>query len=225
MMINIENLRDALIGVAVGIAIATALLLLEAPAHAQAPRIPITSVLVPMPSGSGAPVDDVATNVNTDITATSVTTGGGAGAYAPNAQYISSLDQTLFSGVNSQNFGETFPGWVPLPPNSTELGQALTEVTLRTYASALATAQAQANELAGESASGIEQVSGSTTNLLTAVQANTEAVLAVYQELQLERQLQVTLITVIATDAAERLNERAQTAATNAKLNLGGSPQ
>src|SRR5690242_3780770 len=41
--------------------------------------------------------------------AQSVTTGGAGGDYQPNAQYISGLDQQLFSGVNVQNFTENFP--------------------------------------------------------------------------------------------------------------------
>jgi hypothetical protein len=105
----------------------------------------------------------------------SVTTGGGGGAYTPNSQYISSLDNQLFSSVNGQNFTQNFPGWIPLPSNSTQTAKAVTSASLATYANALATAQSQANELAGEDFSGIEQTSATTTNLLTALQANTEA--------------------------------------------------
>jgi len=71
----------------------------------------------------------------------------------------------------------------------------------------------------------IEQVSSSTTNLLAAVQANTDAVLAVAQGLELERQLLATLITVEATKAGEEFNEKAQEEATNARRwNLGVEP-
>jgi hypothetical protein len=60
---------------------------------------------------------------------------------------------------------------------------------------------------------------------LTAVQANTEAVLADIQEQQYSRQLLATLVTVEATRAAEELNAKAREAATTAtSFNLGIAP-
>jgi len=62
--------------------------------------------------------------------------------------------------------------------------------------------------------------------LLQAVQINTEAQLAVAQQIQLLRQLEVSYITLDAAKAGEELNERAQTEATSAQAaNLGVSPQ
>lgn len=80
--------------------IAVAVLLSASCALAQFPDITLpggSGVLTPMPAGPGAPVDDVATNVNTDITATSVTTGGMAGGFDPNLALAPELQQQVSS--------------------------------------------------------------------------------------------------------------------------------
>ena len=155
-------------------------------------------------------------------TATSVTTGGGGGQYQPNTQYIASLDQQLFSGINAQNFASWFPGWVALPPDSTDtIAIPLTNALLTTYGQALAVAQSQA----GENLSNIETISTNATAVLQAIQANTEAQLQTAQEVQYLRQLVATLITVEATKAGAELNERAREEATDAmSFNLGIVP-
>jgi hypothetical protein len=170
-------------------------------------------------------VFDASVYQETAIIATSVSAGGG-GDYQSNAAYISSLDQTLFSGVNSQNFGNEFPGWKALPPNSTNaVAVPLVATVLQTYGQALALAQSQEQELEGEDFSNISTVSSNTAALLTATQANTQAVLANVQEQQYTRQLLAALLTVEATKAAEELNERAREAATNAtSFNFGEVP-
>jgi hypothetical protein len=213
--------RDNLRAVAAALAIASAALLAcSSRAHAQ-PSVPLT----PLPTSPGFAVSDQATEVNTDITATSVTTGGGGGNYHPNSRFISSLDQNLFSGINAQNFADSFPGWEALPPNSTDLAESIAATTLQTYGEALALAQSQEQELEGEDFSNIETTSSTATAVLQALQANTEAVLANVQEQQYTRQLLAALITVEATRAGEELNERAQEEATNAMAwNLGEAP-
>jgi hypothetical protein len=77
-------------------------------------------------------------------TATSVTTGGGGGNYTPIGGYIANLDQSLFSGINGQNFNTSFPGWLALPPDSTNsVSIPLTTTILTTYGNALALAQSR----------------------------------------------------------------------------------
>ncbi len=98
---------------------------------------------------------------------------------------------------------------------------------MRTYAGALAAAQQQAGGFGSEDShlSGIEQTNQSVTTVLQGQQVIVEAILALCQQVQLERQLQVTQIILEATKAGEELNERAQeqaTAVTN--VNLGVSP-
>jgi hypothetical protein len=128
--------------------------------------------------------------------------------------------------VNSQNFGNEFPGWKALPPNSTNaVAVPLVATVLHTYGQALALAQSQEQELEGEDFSNISTVSSNTAALLTATQANTQAVLANVQEQQYTRQLLAALLTVETTKAAEELNERAQEAATSAlSFNFGQVP-
>src|SRR5690242_16580666 len=89
--------------------------------------------------------------------ATSVSSGGGGGDYQPNSQFIASLDQSLFSGINTQNFATWFPGWQALPSNSTDtVAIPLATAVLTTYGQALALAQSQEQELEGENFSNIE---------------------------------------------------------------------
>ena len=156
----------------------------------------------------------------------SVTMGGGGGDYTPNASYIAGLDQGLFSGINTQNFAESFPGWQALPPDSTEsVAMPLTTTVLTTYGQAISLAQSQEQELEGEDFSNIEATSSKAVAVLEAIQANTEAQLQTAQEMQYARQLLATLITVEATKAGEELNERAREEATNAvSFNLGETP-
>ena len=170
-------------------------------------------------------VVDAVTEKETTITATSVTTGGGAGIYKSNSAYISNLNSTQLSGINTGNFAANFPGWATLPPNSTPIAQAVSGLTLTTYASALANAQTQMSELAAESFSGIEQENSSALALLYAVQLNTEVGLEVVNQLRLVRQLLADLVVVEAVNHAEQLNERAREQATNAtQFNLGLPP-
>jgi hypothetical protein len=181
----------------------------------------------------GSVTSDAATEQNTSgilqedtVTANSVSTGGGGGDYQPNAAYIANLDQQLFSGINTRNFAQWFPGWQALPPNSTDaVAIPMTNTVLTTYGQAIALAQSQERELEGENFSNIETTLSTTTNLLTAMQALGEAVLQNNKEQQYVRQLLATLITVEATKAGEELNERAQAHATLAtQFNFGIVP-
>jgi hypothetical protein len=190
------------------------------PAHAQ-----FGGAAVDVVGGQNGPnviTEDDPTEQNTsgilqqDSTiATSVTTGGGAGNYTPIGGYIANLNQQLFSGVNNQNFAGNFPGWVSLPGTSTLTAEALVKTTLTTYQASIALAQSQEQELEGENFTAIEQTAANTTNVLTALQALTDATLQVAQEVQYERQLMATLITVESTQAAQRLSAKAQEEATS----------
>jgi hypothetical protein len=223
--------RDNLMDVAAALAIVGAAILafsLIFPAKARAAQFSLLpgKALTPIPSSPGFAVSDQATELNTDIAATSLTTGGGGGDYQPNGAFIATLDQSLFSGINTQNFAHWFPGWQALPPNSTDtVSIPMTATVLQTYGQALALAQSQEQELEGEDFSNIEATLSDTTDLLTATQAVGEAVLQNNKEQQYVRQLLATLITVETTRAAEELNERAQESATNAmSFNLGVAP-
>jgi len=161
----------------------------------------------------------------TTTTATSVTTGEGAPNFTPINGYLGNLNHQLFSGISPANASGDFPGWISLPADSTPIAKAVTQDCLTTYLAALAIAQSQSNGLGSDNLAQIEQVSTSTNNLLAAVQANTDAVLAVAQGLELERQLLATLITVEATKGAQELSAKAQAEATNTtSWNFGVDP-
>jgi hypothetical protein len=166
-------------------------------------------------------------NENTQ-TAFSLITGGGAGAWQSNASYLASLASNLSGGINSpQVFASNFPGWQALPANATQLAKQVSLIALKTYAGALGTAQQQAAGFTSEDShlAGIEQVNQSLTTVLQGQQLIVEAILALCQQVQLERQLQVTQVILEATRSGEELNERAQSQATAmTNLNLGVSP-
>jgi conjugal transfer/entry exclusion protein len=161
-------------------------------------------------------------------TALSLHTGGGAGLWQSQANYLASLTNNLRHGINDpQLFAANFPGWVALPPNATQISKQVAAGALATYAGALGAAQQQAGGFQNEDSqlAAIENGNQSATAMLQAIQLNTEAQLAVAQQIQLLRQLVITQITLEATKAGEELNERAQAQATVAKsANLGVEP-
>jgi len=118
----------------------------------------------------------------------------------------------FLGGVTPNNFDQLFPGWQPLPNNSTPVAEAITNASLQTYLNALAVAEGTD---AGDTRQAIETTSTNTTNMLTALQANTDAVLEVARQQQITNQLLAALVSVASTKAAEELNERAQEEATS----------
>ena len=163
------------------------------------------------------------------LTAASVTTAGDSGLFQSVSAFLDSLDGNFNGGINSgQIFSAIFPGWAPLPPDAIPQGANVISKTMATYSAALNAAQGQAASFDTEEnhLGSIESANLGAAGLLQAVQINTEAQLAVAQQIQLLRQLEVSHITLDATKAGEELNERARTAATSAQAaNLGVSPQ
>jgi len=163
------------------------------------------------------------------LTAASVTTTGDSGLFQSVSAFLDSLDGNFNGGINSgQIFAAIFPGWTPLPADAIAQSASVTAKTMATYIDALNAAQGQAASFDTEEnhLGSIESANLGASGLLQAVQINTEAQLAVAQQIQLLRQLEVSHITLDATKAGEELNERARTAATSAQAaNLGVSPQ
>lgn len=157
-------------------------------------------------------------------TAQSVTDGGGAGLFAPATEYLDSLNHGL---TNSQVFAANFPGWQPLPPTAAAVSRAVVTYTMATYAGVLNAASQQAAGMSNEDQhlADIEARSAAATGLQQAVQANTEATLALNQQVQLLRQLMLLQLTVETVRAGEELNEKSRAAATTAmNLNHGVLP-
>jgi len=223
--------RDRIYVAAAALLVVAAALAWPPVAHAQfgAPAVVTVPGSVTSDQAAEASLADIDTNqlpaiLQRDTTsATSLTTPGGSAFYTPNASLISGMDQQLFAQINSQDASALFPGFQPLPNYTTPQLKAISSAALQTYASALAAAQSQDNELTGENFEGIEKASAGTTYTLTALQANTEAALQVASELQYVRQLLITLVEIEATKASEEMNERSQEAATSAVHFNGGN--
>lgn len=158
----------------------------------------------------------------------SLNTGGGGGLWRAQAGYLTTLTQNLSLGIfDPQKFAASFPGWLALPPTSTQTAKQVSALSLTTYAGGVAIAQQQAANFGNEDTqlAAIEARSTSSTAVLQAIQANTEAVLAVAQQIQALRQLALTLLDIDAVQYGEELNERSRAEATTAKsLNLGVEP-
>jgi hypothetical protein len=204
------------------------LLLSAAPAFAQGASI-VSDPPVEISTAQTASElsQDIAVNTQT---ATSVTTGGGAGYFQGVAPYLDSLDANFNNGAinSSQTFAGLFPGWQALPADTIPASSAIATAGLATYRAALAAAQQQASGFDSEDThlGALESGNQAASSVLQAIQINTEAMLAVAQQIQLLRQLTVAQITLDATKAGEELNERAQGEATSAQAaNLGVSPQ
>ena len=176
-----------------------------------------TSACAQFGSGCGdTPVDpcftsDGATENNTSSIASedatiaqSVTTTTQGGQYTPNAGFISSLDQVVLGGVNSQNAPQLMPVTQGLPCASQAVMLSVASATAKTYHAALADTQQQLSELQGEDFSAISANIQSPA-VLSTLQGIGQAVLAMVQEQQETRQQLATLATVIATDRMQAL--------------------
>jgi hypothetical protein len=176
-------------------------------------------------------VSDSPVEANTSIIAASVSTGGGAGIWTAQGDYLSNLMQLMGSGVaDSATFAALYPGWVDPGPEAIYQAQYITTEALNTDAAALSIVQSQAADFPAEDAkaAAIEKcnaAAGAAGSLLMAQQCNTEAQLLNFQQGQLQRQLEMTLITVEAVNAGETLDEKTQVRAADAvNFNLGVMP-
>jgi hypothetical protein len=160
--------------------------------------------------------------------AQSLTTPGGAGIWTGQAQYLSSLMQTLAGGIaDPQTFAATYPGWFDPGADAIYTAESLVRHTLNTYSAALGVVQSQAADFGPEDShlGTIEVCNAGASSVLMAMQCNTEAQLAVAQQTQLQRQLLMTMITTMAVASGEQLNEKSQVQAANAvNFNLGVMP-
>jgi hypothetical protein len=143
-------------------------------------------------------VGDMDLNLMPQIVAALTTTSQGA-QYAPNSQFIASLDQVMFAGVNPQNDGELFPVTQGLPcdsydPMITQIAPAL----MKTYTGALANTQTLTTALQNINLSAIS-VNIQSPYPQTTLQGIGQAVLALTQAVGLEQAQTAQLTTVVAT--------------------------
>jgi hypothetical protein len=229
MLIDIETLRDALIALAI-VALA-AVLFYPTTAHAQfgGSAVNITGDEVTV-STADSSADSSLSDIDTQTSAidTSVTTGGAAGLWQPQDSDLTQLNANLNQGIDTaQKFAANFTGWQPLPANAATMIKNLTTLSLNTYGGALTVAQQQVQGFQAEDSqlANIEQENQGITSMLQGQQLIVEAILALCQQIQRERQLMTTLINLEAVSHAEQLQERAAAGATDATfLNLGVTP-
>jgi hypothetical protein len=162
-------------------------------------------------------------------TALSVSRPGDPGLYQGVSQYLDMLDGELTgAGISAAAMAVLFPGWVPLLPDAITQNASIATMGLATYQAAVQVAQTQATDFDAESVylTSIEGANVGSTGLLQAIQISTEAQLATATQIQMLRQLMISLITIEALRNGEELNERAQAGATSAQtISLGISPQ
>lgn len=210
LSINFENVRDAFFATMLGLLV---WLFLAGIGHAQ------IAVSDPPVEGSTAQAAQTLDQMLPPVqqTAASLTTGGGGGLFAPLNGTLATWTANLNQGINDPGTLQTnFPGWQALTPNAAQTAQQVAQLALNTYTGALAICNAQEQDFANEDAAlgQIEGDSSQSTAALQAIQANTEALLAIAQQIQMLRQLQATSISIEVVKASEELNERAAAGAT-----------
>jgi hypothetical protein len=192
-------------------------------AHAQFPDItlPDGRGLTPMASGPGTPVDDLATNVNTDITATSVTVGGMAGGFDPNLalapdlqQEVSStsglpLDSSIPSRYPALWPGYEYPGYPHSDADGTREGDMLT--TLGTLQGTLQASADQQNSQIAElnRLQALEVENASATGVFQLIEISNEiAILEAEQEMKLRNSTNAQLNALVVAES-NRQNKQA----------------
>jgi hypothetical protein len=190
---------------------------------ASAPLVHAQLTLNPLPSGPGYPVSDAATEVNSDISASSETVGGLAGGFDPNLALAPDLQQQVSSsgGLPLENnaistqYTNLWPGYTNANYNqnpaygSPEADMAITLGTLEGSLQAAANQQAsQTDELNRLEA--LETESAAATGLLQILEVNNEAELfAAEQDMKLRNAInsQLNALNVVESN---RQNQEAQ---------------
>ncbi len=233
--LDIQNVRAAVLAVAIDV---LAIVLFNvATAHAQFSSgcgdTALDPCFVTDPSVESS-VGDIDTTQLPNIlqqdttSALSLTTPGGAGLWHPQAPYLTGLNANLDQGVDTPaSFIANFPGWQALPPYAVGVAKQLSTLGLNTYAGALTVAQQQVAGFQAEDSqlAGIEQVNQGVTSVLQGQQLIVEAILALCQQEQRQRELTAAQMTMEAVHDAEELQERSSAGATTAQsLNFGVAP-
>ena len=167
-----------------------------------------------------------------DLAAQNTTTGG-SGLWQSQLGFLNELGSTMsqsgglcYGSPNAaQQFKADFPGAAPPPVNAAQHMQQLAAVTLGTLGGALGVAQQQAAHFQYEDQqlAGLEARNAGVTGRLQAAQVTNEILLAQTQQLQLLRQLLITLINAEAIYQGARLNSDVQGVMQASQfLNAGG---
>jgi len=152
---------------------------------------------------------------------TSLTTPESSQNFTPINDYLTGLVTAMNQNVNPDDF----VGWVALSDTSSVDAANITADTLQTYKTALSTAQSAAASSANDGFTQIETTSQTTPYVLAAIQANTDAVLALGQQVQLGNQLLASLVAVEAIHHMQELDAVARPQASQADYFTAESTQ
>ena len=154
-----------------------------------------------------------------DLSAQNTTTGD-SGLWQSQLGFLNGLGSTMtqsgglcYASPNAaQQFKADFPGAAPPPVNAAQHMQQLAALTLGTLAGALGVAQQQAAHFQYEDQqlAALEGRNAGVTGRLQAAQVTNEILLAQAQQLQLLRQLLITLINAEAVYQGAQLNSDVQ---------------
>jgi P-type conjugative transfer protein TrbJ len=220
-------------GIASFLFIATALLINVRPTHAQLGGACGCPVIVSDPQVYGRQEDQLTQETRTADLAAQNTSTGDSGLWQSQLGFLNGLGSTMgqsgglcYASSNAaQQFKADFPGAAPPPANAAQHMQQLAALTLGTLGGALGVAQQQATHFQYEDQqlAALESRNASVTGRLQAAQVTNEILLVQTQQLQLIRQLLITLVNPEAVDRGAQLSTDTQGVAQASQfLNAGG---
>jgi len=213
---------------------AGALVIGALPARAQFGGSCGCPVIVSDPQMYGRQGEQLAQEARIADLAAQNTTTGDAGLWQSQLGFLSSLAGAMseagglcYASPNAaQQFKADFPGAAAPPVNAAQQMRQLAAITLGTLGGALAAAQQQAAHFRYEDQqlAALESRNASVGGRLQAAQVTNEILLAQAQQLQLIRQLLITLINAEAVERGARLSTDAQGVVQASQfLNAGGT--
>jgi P-type conjugative transfer protein TrbJ len=223
-------------GIASAAFIVTVLLIAAHPARAQFGGSCGCPVIVSDPQIYGRQAEQLTQETQIADLAAQNTIGGDSGTWQSQLGFLSGLASAMtqsgglcYAAPNAaQQFKADFPGAAPPPVNAAQHMQQLAEITLGTLGGALGVAQQQAAHFQYEDQqfAALEAKNAGVSGRLQAAQVTNEILLAQAQQLQLLRQLLITLINAEVVYHGARLSTDMQgVTQTSQFLNAGGGAQ
>lgn len=223
-------------GIVAATFITAVLLIAPRPARAQFGGSCGCPVIVSDPQMYGRQAEQLTQETQIADLAAQNTTGGDSGMWQSQLGFLGGLANAItqsgglcYAAPNAeQQFKADFPGAVQPPVNAAQHMQQLAVLTLGTLGGALGVAQQQAAHFQYEDQelAALEAKNAGVSGRLQAAQVTNEILLAQAQQLQLLRQLLITLINAEAVYHGARLSSDVQgVTQTSQFLNAGGSAQ
>ena len=213
--------------------VGSVLLIAAGQAHAQFGGTCGCPVIVTDPQMYGRQAEQLIQETRIADLAAQNTTTGDSGLWQSQIGFLNGLGSTMsqsnglcYASPNAaQQFKADFPGTAPPPVNAAQHMQQLAALTLGTLAGALGVAQQQAAHFQYEDQqlAALEGRNAGVTGRLQAAQVTNEILLAQAQQLQLLRQLLITIINAEAVYQGAQLNSDVQGVMQASQfLNAGG---